>query len=89
MGQVGITSFNDLGVLEKIGDNRFRATENNQRREPENMILRQGFTEHSNVNPIMEMTRMMEVSRTYTSVSKMIQQTEDLSRRALERLGRA
>lgn len=88
LGKVGVTSFTDLGLLEKVGDNRFRATQNDQREEAD-VMMRQGFTEHSNVNPILEMTRMMEVSRTYTSVSKMIQQSEDLSRRALERLGRA
>lgn len=89
IAKVGVVTFNDLGQLEKRGNNRFFVAPNIDRVPAEDMVLRQGFTEQSNVTPIMEMTRMMEISRTYASVSRMIQQTEDLSRRALERLGRS
>jgi flagellar basal-body rod protein FlgF len=50
--------------------------------------VRQGFTESSNVRPMTEITRMMEVSRAYASVTRMIRDADELSRKAIERLGR-
>ena len=40
------------------------------------------------VNSVLEITRMIEVSRAYASLSKMMEQNTDLSRRSIERLGR-
>ena len=44
--------------------------------------------EGSNVNPILEITRMIEVSRAYEQIAKMMDANADLSRSAVERLGR-
>jgi flagellar basal-body rod protein FlgF len=46
----------------------------------------QGAVEKSNVRAVVEMTRMVEVSRTYTAVANLIQAHGDLRRTALERL---
>ena len=51
--------------------------------------LVQGSLEGSNVNPLLEMTSLIEISRAYESVTRMIENTTDLSRRAVERLGKA
>ena len=51
--------------------------------------IRQGMLEGSNVNPIVEITNLIEIQRAYESVSRMMESTNDLSRRAVERLGRA
>lgn len=88
LAQLGVTRFDQSGQLEKTGDNRYAAPEDAEREVLFEPLVRQGFIETSNVRPIMEMTRMMEVSRTYASVSKMISQTDELGRKALERLGR-
>lgn len=54
----------------------------------ERPVVRQGFSESSNVRAILEMSRMMEVSRAYQSVTRMIRDADELSRKAIERLGR-
>jgi len=48
--------------------------------------LSQGFIEKSNVNSVMEMTRMIDVTRAYTQISAMLQQQTDMRRSALEKL---
>lgn len=88
LGVVGVTRFENIGELEKVGDNRYAAPEDSERELMLDAVVRQGFIEGSNVRPIMEITRMMEVSRTYSSVTRMINQTDELSRKAVERLGR-
>ena len=50
--------------------------------------MRQGMLEASNVNPILEITNLIEISRAYERASKMIESNNDLSKRAVERLGR-
>ncbi len=82
---IGVVRFADLSKLEKTGDGLFRA--DGAAPEPaDEAQLAQGFVESSNVEPISEITRMIETSRAYESVSKMIQQQEDLKRRAVDKL---
>ena len=50
--------------------------------------LRQGMLESSNVNSIAQITRMLEVTRAYESMAKMMDNAADLSRRSIERMGR-
>jgi flagellar basal-body rod protein FlgF len=44
--------------------------------------------ESSNTKPVLEIVKMIELSRAYERVTRMIDNTQDLSRRAVERLGR-
>ena len=48
--------------------------------------VRQGYIEKSNVNSVSEMSRMIEVTRTYTQISALLQQQSDLHRTAIEKL---
>jgi Flagellar basal body rod protein len=70
----------------KTGENRYEAPEDAERVLENLPQVRQGYSEASNVRPIAEITRMMEVSRTYASVTKMIKDTDELSRNVIERL---
>jgi flagellar basal-body rod protein FlgF len=88
VGKIGVFTFDDLMVLEKSGDNQFRNASNLQPQPAAEAVVRQGFLEGSNVNPIVEITRMIEVSRAYQSISKMMDSEQDLARRSVERLGR-
>lgn len=88
IAQVGVTRFADQGQLLKAGDNRFTAPEDAERVLDELPMIRQGYSESSNVRPMLEITTMMQVSRAYSSISKMINDTDELSRKAIERLGR-
>lgn len=88
VGKVGMYAFANQSALEKAGDNTFRNSSNLQPQPAEDAKLRQGHLETSNVKPVLEITRMMQVSRAYESTAKMIDAESDLSRRAVERLGR-
>jgi flagellar basal-body rod protein FlgF/flagellar basal-body rod protein FlgG len=48
--------------------------------------VRQGFIEKSNVNSVHEMSRMIEITRTYTQIATMLQQQQELHRTAIEKL---
>jgi len=47
----------------------------------------QGFTEGSNVNPILEMTRLIEVQRTFEQAANMVQTSESSLGNAIASLG--
>ncbi len=88
VGKVGIYTFTNPGALEKAGDNLFRNGSNLAANPAAEAKLRQGFLEGSNVRPVLEITRMVEVSRAYESTTKMMESEAELSRRSVERLGR-
>jgi flagellar basal-body rod protein FlgF len=88
VGKVGMFSFASQAALEKSGDNSFRNSSNLQPQPATSARLRQGHIESSNVKPVLEITRMVEVSRAYESAAKMVDAEADLSRRSVERLGR-
>ncbi|RYG00767.1 MAG: flagellar biosynthesis protein FlgF, partial [Caulobacteraceae bacterium] len=48
----------------------------------------QGMLEGSNVKPISEITRMIQVTRAYESMAKMMDANAELSRRSIERMGK-
>lgn len=88
VAKVGVVKFPVLSVLEKSGDNLLRNTSNQAPQPAPDTALRQGMLEGSNVNPISEITRMIEVTRTYESVSNMMSSNADLSRNSVARLGK-
>ncbi len=88
IGKVGMYAFANAGVLEKAGDNLYRNGSNQQAEVATDARLRQGYLESSNVKPVLEITRMVEVSRAYERTAKMIDSEADLSRRSVERLGK-
>jgi len=88
VGKVGMYAFANPGALEKSGDNLYRNVSNLQPQPAAEARLRQGMLEASNVKPVLEITRMVEVSRAYEQTARMMDAEADLSRRAVERLGR-
>ncbi len=49
-------------------------------------MVRQGFVEKSNVSSVVEMSRMIEINRTYANVANMLSQEADLHKSAIEKL---
>ena len=84
----GMFAFANPGALEKAGDNLFRNASNLSAEPSVDAKLRQGFLENSNVKPVLEITRMVEVSRAYEQTAKMMDSEAELARRTVERLGR-
>lgn len=89
VGRLSIVRFDSLAALEKGGDGLYRNASNSTAIEATDAQVRQGMLEGSNVNPILEITNLIEIQRAYESVTRMIENANDLSRRAVERLGRA
>jgi flagellar basal-body rod protein FlgF len=88
IGKIGVVTFGSLGALEKVGDNQFRNTSNLQPQPGTASVVRQGMLESSNVKPVVEITRMIEVTRSYERITQMLDATAELSRKSVERLGR-
>lgn len=88
IGKIDVFAFDDLSSLAKDGDNLLRNTSNIEPQVSTAANVRQGMLEGSNVNPIMQITRMIEVSRAYESMARTIEGSSELSRRSVERLGR-
>lgn len=87
IGQLGIFRFETPAALEKIGSNLWANGE--QAAIPnETPGIRQGYVEQSNVNAIVEITRMIEISRAYTSASRLVKDTDDLRKNAISALGK-
>lgn len=84
LGRLGLVDFADTTSLEKAGDGTYRSDAASQ--PLADPTLRQGYVERSNVNPIEEITRLVEVSRSYESVTRMLSTDEDLKRRAIDKL---
>lgn len=88
IGRLSVQRFDTLSVLEKGGDGLYRNTSNVRPVEAPEAQVRQGMLEGSNVNPLIEITNLIEISRAYERVTKMISDANDLSKRAVERLGK-
>lgn len=88
VGKVGVFAFENLSTLEKAGDNLFRNDSNLQPQPATEARVRQGMLEGSNVQSILEITRMVEVSRAYEQAARMMDSQAELSRRTVERMGR-
>lgn len=85
-GKLRITSFSDLQQLKKQGSNLFSAPPGLAPQADTKSTVNQGFIEKSNVNAIAEMSRMLEITRTYQSISNLMQQQTDLRKNAIQSL---
>lgn len=88
IGTLGLARFDNLGVLSKDGDGLYRNASNAAPIDAAGAQVRQGMLEGSNVNPLIEITNLIEISRAYERASKMVENVQELSRRSVERLGR-
>lgn len=89
VGQLGVVRFDILSVLSKDGDGLYRNTSNEAPADARDVQLHQGMLEGSNVDTLAEITGLIEIQRAYESTARLIENASDLSRRAVERLGRA
>jgi flagellar basal-body rod protein FlgF len=86
-GRIRLVRFTAPEALTNQGANLFASAEPAQ---PDSAgRLAPGSIERSNVNSVLEMSRMIEVNRSYTSVSSMIAKMDELRRSAISRLADA
>jgi flagellar basal-body rod protein FlgF len=85
VGKFRIVSF-PLASLKKEGKNLYSADSAPLPAEPNTRVL-QGMIERSNVEAVVEMTKMIEVLRAYQHSTEALNATDDMIRRATQRIG--
>jgi flagellar basal-body rod protein FlgF len=85
-GKLRMVSFADAQQALKQGSNLYSAGEGAQPQPDLKSTVKQGYIEKSNINSVAEMSRMLEVTRSYTAVSNILQQESDLHKSAIEKL---
>ncbi|MFI4934948.1 MAG: flagellar basal-body rod protein FlgF [Caulobacterales bacterium] len=87
VGKLPVVTFDDLSALSKEGNNQFSNASNLTAQPSTSAMVEQGMLEGSNVQPIVQITRLIEISRAYDAVTNMISAASDLSKTAIQQLG--
>jgi flagellar basal-body rod protein FlgF len=85
-GNLRLVNFGDAQKMLKEGLNLYAAGDGGAAQADTKSTVLQGFIEKSNVNAVGEMSRMMEVSRAYTSIATLMQQQSELQKTAIQAL---
>ncbi len=86
IGKLKLVAFNEDNKLKRMGENLFSSS--TPPFPATDFEIIQGAKENSNVNPILEITKMIALSRRYTSTSKMISKLDDLESKSINRLAK-
>ncbi len=85
VGKIDVVKFENPREMKKAAGGLYLTTQL-----PEattNFTVHQGMLEESNVQPILELTRMMTVNREYSSVQKFTSAEDERVKKAIQRLG--
>ncbi len=85
-GRIRLVSFAAPGQLQKEGENQYSAPAGVAAVPDTTSTLMQGSIEKSNVNGVVEMSRLIEISRAYQQVATLLQQQSDLHKSAIQQL---
>jgi flagellar basal-body rod protein FlgF len=85
-GKLGIVEFANQGDLTRTGGSLYETTETPTDVASPN--VQQGMIEESNVVPIVEMTTMIDILRSYNQSAQLMKSAEDLSEKAVSDLGK-
>ena len=85
LAKLRVAAFADESHLTKDGANMFSSAD--QPTAATDVTIGQGMIEGSNVQPVVEISRMVEVMRAYQATTSMTQSQEDLIRQAIDKLG--
>lgn len=84
-GKLRVVSFANPQSLVKQGGNLYTANGGAAQQDTKSTV-QQGFVEKSNINSVVEMSRMIEINRTYTNIANMLAAEHDLHKSAIEKL---
>jgi flagellar basal-body rod protein FlgF len=85
LGRLKLVTFANQQMMKKEGDNLY--TTGGQSETPvENRRVAQGLVEASNVNPVVEMNRMIELMRLFQATQKMLDNDHDRIRGSIQKL---
>ncbi|MSS64214.1 flagellar hook-basal body protein [Velocimicrobium porci] len=85
--KVNLYDFEDYDYLEKVGDVSYKPLDGAVQVDATGLI-RQGYTEQSNVNAVSEMVDMIAITRAYESNQKVIRTVDTMLDKAVNTVGR-
>jgi flagellar basal-body rod protein FlgF/flagellar basal-body rod protein FlgG len=85
-GKIRLVNFENAQQLQKDGSSTFNITGGAQPQPAVNAGFAQGSIEKSNVRGVVEMSRMIEITRSYTQIASMLQQQSDQGTQAIDKL---
>jgi flagellar basal-body rod protein FlgF len=85
LGKLRVVTFDNEMALRQVGNTLFRTDEAPRNAEKPTVV--QGALEASNVQPIVEITRMIEVQRSYESLARFIDREDERIRTLIRDLG--
>lgn len=89
VGQLNVEEFQETQWLEKMGNSLYRNVDDaNLKNGPTESKIHQGFLEGSNVNPVTEMTRLIQATRAYESHMQAVKTFQDIDGRSVNEIAR-
>jgi len=85
VGRISVVEFDNIQSLTPEGNGLYSSKDTG--RAATETVVKQGYLEGSNVNPVQEMTRMIEILRTYQSTMRMINNEHDRQVNAIKKIG--
>lgn len=85
-GKLRLVAFSNKSQLQKDGSTTFSASADAQLRPATTSGVEQGALEKSNVQAVVEMSRMIEITRSYTQIATMLQQQHDIGQSSIDKL---
>ncbi len=85
-GKLRLVRFANVNQLQKDGASLFNYLGTNQPPQDTTSRVVQGSLEKSNVQGVLEMARMIQVTRSYQQIGAMMQQQSDISTTAIDKL---
>jgi flagellar basal-body rod protein FlgF len=83
-----VVKFDDLQALNKAAGSAFTKSEDAAETPVENLVVRQGFLEASNVDTVKEMVEMIATARNYEINAKLLTAQDESLRHAVNDIGR-
>jgi flagellar basal-body rod protein FlgF len=87
VGQIGVFRFADPQALVREGNGLYGASAEPVPDEDSRVI--QGMTEAANVQPVLEITRMMEILRSFQAAQQMVDSQHDMAMKAIAKIAKA
>lgn len=87
LGKIVVVKFDDEQKLQPAGNGLYVTTQTSQ--PAVDSVIKQGSLEQSNVQPVIEITNMIRVMRSYEQMANMISNENQRSNDAIQRLSKA
>ncbi|NKB56789.1 MAG: flagellar basal-body rod protein FlgF [Alphaproteobacteria bacterium] len=88
IAKIGLSEFEDQTGLKRDANGLYDANDQPAQAATKSRVM-QGMLEQSNVQPIIEMTRMIDIHRSYQAAQKLVTSEHEQAMRAINKLARA